>query len=64
MDGLVGAHAAAVGGDQVVALADDLDLGAVQEDSAVLGHQEVHPFSGRSNQMCTWPVPTEFSYSL
>ncbi|MCQ0013548.1 hypothetical protein [Actinomadura madurae] len=64
MHGLLGGHPAAVRGDEVVALADDLDVRAVQQDPAVFGHQAVHPFSGRSNQTCTWPVPTEFSYAL
>ena len=65
VDRLVDAHRPAVGSDQLIAMADGLDRGALEEDAAVLGHAaaplRVQPVAGRSNQTCTWLVPTEFS---
>ncbi|WP_246278795.1 hypothetical protein [Phytohabitans rumicis] len=64
MGGRFGEDAAAVAGDQFLAVADDVDDGPVEQDPAVFGHPQLQPCGGRSNQTCTWPVPTAFSYSL
>jgi hypothetical protein len=55
-------HPAPVPGYQLVPVPHDLHARPVQQDPTVFAHRQ--PPAGRSNQMCIWPVPTEFSYSL
>jgi hypothetical protein len=65
VDGVVEAHHPAVPRDELLAVAFRQDRGAVEEDPSELAHAtcscRVQPSAGRSNQTCTWLVPTEFS---
>ena len=48
--------------DQLVTVPPDLD--GRPAGSCGIQPSVLQPAAGRSNQMCIWPVPTEFSYLL